>query len=406
MNWQLIVSLRYLTSRHREKFISAISLISIFGVAIGVAALIIVIAVMSGFDEDLRSKIIGTYSHIEVISDYGVKPSDAFTAKILKAGGVKAASYFLNGQALVTYGDKVTGVIVKGVKTADEVKTGKLGQYLKAGSLNVAGGGAVIGSELAHKLGVATGDTVSVLSPASITVKNVILPGRLKAEAKTFRVAGIFTSGMYEYDVNLIYVDLADAQALLGVGDSASGVSIKVNDTSEADSVKRTLQVSLGPEYVVRTWVEMNRNLLSAPKLEKTVMFIILALIVMVACFNIASTLIMTVLEKTKDIGILKAIGATRVNTMAIFAMQGGFIGIIGTFLGTAMGLGICWCLKTYKFITLPPEIYYIDKLPVRIDMGDIYLIIASSILISFIATIYPAYKASRLEPVEALRYE
>jgi lipoprotein-releasing system permease protein len=335
-----------------------------------------------------------------------IKVDPGLTAKILKTRGVKAASYFLNGQALITYGEKVTGIIIRGVRAQDEVKVNKLGAYMKAGSLALEGGGCVIGSELAHKLGVTVGDTISVISPASITVKNVVLPGRLKAEAKAFRVAGLFTSGMYEYDANLVYTGLADAQALLGVGGTASGMSVSVRDTAAADSVKRELQVSLGPRYFVRTWVEMNRNLLSALKLEKTAMFIILTLIVIVASFNIASTIIMTVLEKTKDIGILKAIGATNANVMALFAIQGGVIGVIGTFLGVATGLAACWCLKTYKFITLPPDIYYIDKLPVRIDMADIYLIMTSSILISFVMALYPAYKAARLDPVEALRYE
>jgi lipoprotein-releasing system permease protein len=407
MNWQLLVSLRYLTSKHKEKFISAISLLSILGVAVGVAALIIVIAVMSGFDEDLKSKIIGTYSHLEIISDYGVNPSKALTDKILNTRNVKATAYFLNTQALIRYNESVTGIIVKGIEPKDEVRIGKLGDYMKRGSLDLDGAGIVIGSELADKLDVKVGDFISLISPSSIDLKKIGFPGKFKVEGRNYKVSGIFTSGMYDYDMNLAYVSIPEAQALAGItGNVVSGVSVRIDNTDDADNVKRTLQVTLGLPYDVRTWVDMNKNLLSALKLEKTVMFVILTLIVTVACFNIASALIMTVLEKTKDIGILKAIGATNLNVMAIFALQGGFIGILGTSLGTGLGMGICYLLKTYKFISLPKEIYYIDKLPVRIAEGDIQLIVISSILISFIATLYPAYKASKLQPAEALRYE
>ena len=406
MNWQFLVSRKYLTSRHKEKFISAISLLSILGIALGVAALIIVIAVMTGFDEDLSAKIIGTNAHLEVVSDYGVEPSEKLTARILAAGDVKAVSYFLNGQALIHHGDDVMGVIVKGIRPADEVRVGRLGSYMKAGSLALDGGGIVIGSELAARLGAGVGDTIGVISPTAISAKNLLLPGALRSKSKSFRVAGVFTSGMYEYDSNLAYLSLADARALFGTGELVSGAAVRVETVSAVEDVKRALQVRLGPPYFVRSWIDMNKNLLSALKLEKTVMFIILTMIVMVACFNIASTLIMTVLEKTKDIGILKAIGATSANVMAIFALQGGLIGLIGTSLGAVTGVAVCWCLKTYRFIHLPKEIYYIDTLPVKIDQADITLIITASILISLLATLYPAYKASRMEPVEALRYE
>ncbi len=387
------ISFRYLVSRRKEKFISIISVISIMGVAVGVMALIVVLAVMSGFDNDLREKIVGTNSHIVIESDGGIKDYNELTDKINKMPHVVASSPFVNGQALIQENNQVIGVIFRGIDPEREIKVSNIKKYLEEGSLSLGKDDVLIGGELSFRLGLKVGDFVSLVSAAT-------------PKPKEFKVKGIFNSGMFDYDMNLVFTSLEGAQDFYKVDGLAGGIGVKVDDVYKADSIKNYIQSSIGFNYWIRTWSDLNKSLFSALKLEKITMFIILALIVLVACFNIVSTLIMMVMEKTKDIGILKSIGATNLSIKKIFIFNGFFIGFLGTSLGAALGFILCYLLKRYEFIKLPRDIYYIDRLPINVNIQDSVTIIIAAIAISLVSTLYPAHQAAKLEPVEALRYE
>lgn len=394
MRYESLVALRYLLAKRREKFISVISLISVLGVAVGVCALIVVIGVMAGFDNELREKIIGANSHIVIEQEGGIEDSAALIKKIKTEPHVVSASPFLDGQAFIRAKDNIQGVSIRGIVADEELKVSKIGSYLKAGSIDgLNNGGMLIGTEMAQRYGLKLGDTVSVLSPVG-------------GETKDFKVAGIFNSGYYEYDSALAFVGLKYAQELFGTEGKAGGIGVKIDNEYLAPELRIKFQKELGFPFYVKTWIDLNKSLFSALKLEKLAMFWILALIVTVACFNIAATLIMVVMEKTKDIGILKAIGATNNSIRVIFTLQGFIIGVIGTALGVAGGLGLGYLLERYQFIKLPRDIYYIDRFPVDIQYTDVAAIVVAALAISLLACLYPAWQASRLNPVDALRYE
>ncbi|MDD5432267.1 MAG: ABC transporter permease [Candidatus Omnitrophica bacterium] len=396
MRIELFISWRYLLAKRKEKFVSLISLISVLGIAIGVMALIIVIAVMTGFDKDLRDKIVGNYSHITLA---GYKPLtnieyDSVLKKIASNPQVKGISPYVQGQVLIKEEAKYFAVSLKGINPLTEPQVTKVKQYIIAGDIDKLGDdGVIIGRELAAYLGKNLNSRLTIYSPLG--------------KQYDLRVAGIFNSGMYDYDLNLIFTSIKASQDILGLPNQISAVAIKLKDLYSADKVREDLLKSLGFEYNLKTWMEANSSFFAALKLEKFTMFIILALIILVASFNIASTLIVMVVDKTKDIGILRAQGMASSGIKKIFMMEGLIIGLLGTFLGSAGGILLCWLLKKYQFIKLPSDIYYIDRLPVSIELWpDMVLIIASAITIVFISTIYPAIKAAKLEPVEALRYE
>jgi len=393
MRYECFISWRYLITRRKEKFISLISVISILGIAVGVMALIVVIAVMTGFDKDLREKIIGNYSHITVSRPEGIQDYEQIASKIRTLNHVVAVAPLISGQILVDIG-KPFALGIRGIDPDRESRVTKIKDYLVKGDLSALIDDCVIvGKELALYLGLEVDTKIKLYTPAG--------------KPYTLKVVGIFNSGMYDYDLNLAFTNLKTSQQIFGIKDAVSALSIKLDDAERADSLRDNINTLLGYEYRILTWSQANRNFFAALQLEKLTMFIILSLIVLVAAFNIISTLVVMVVEKTKDIGILKAIGASPKGIRRIFTLEGLIIGFWGILLGVSAGLTLCALLKKYQFIKLPSDIYYIDKLPVSIQLWpDVGLIVLAAAFIVVASTIYPAEKAARLRPTEALRYE
>ncbi len=393
MRYELVVALRYLKAKSKERFISFISWISILGVAVGVMTLIVVLGVMAGFDNELKDKIIGANPHIIVEKEGGIENYQEMIKDIRNIFGVVDAAPFIEGQGILRYEDKTMGVVIRGIDPAREQRITEVSRYLTRGGFNLRNEEVIIGEALAERLRLGLEDYISIISSAGMRVA-------------TFKVSGLFKSGMYDYDSSLVFIGIEDAQRLFDLGGVVSGIGVKIEDVYRADEVKDLVRRRLGLSFWTRSWMDINRNLFEALKLEKTAMFIIMALIVVVASFNIASTLIMLVMEKTKDIGILKSMGATMKSIRAIFTLEGLFIGLAGTLLGIIGGVSLCRLLTKYQFIKLPSDIYYIDTLPVKMEWLDLVVIVSASIVISLVATLYPAHQAARLNPVDALRYE
>ncbi len=405
--YQIFIAFRYLKSKKKHKGISFNTVISTGGVALGVMALLVVLSVMSGFHEDLRSKILGVNAHLVVLSyKGGIEDYEGVIRRLTALRRVNGASPFVLGQVMVAKGDRAHGVYLRGIDPLRERQTTSIAEYMKDGGLDrltedSATPGIVLGSELAALLGAYTGDEVNVISPVQ-----EIGPFGMLPRVRKFRVMGIFEVGMYEYDTNLAITSIESAQEFFRTGSAVTGIELKIDDIYKASEVREAVQDVLGPAFFARDWMQMNRSLFSALKLEKFTMFVILTLIILVASFNIVSTLIMNVIEKEREIAILKAMGATNRGVMEIFMIQGLFIGLIGTVIGLVGGYLIGHLLNTYEIVKLPPDVYYLSRLPVKMKLFDFVVVSLSAVTISFLATIYPAYQAARLNPVEPLRYE
>lgn len=393
MGAEFFIALRYLIGRKGTKFISFISFISIIGIALGVTSLIVVLSVMGGFGNELKKKIIGTYPHLSMELPDGISDYINVMKKIEKEDSVVAASPYITGEGIIRYRNYTSGVIIRGIHPEREAKITNIDEYLIRGELPKNKFEIMVGKVLAEQLDLRLQENVKLVTP-------------IHTKPADFKLVGIFESGMYDYDVNLVFIDLLSAQDIFETQGLVNGIGIRVEDPYIADRVKRNLILNSDLPYPILSWQDRNKNLFSALKLEKTTMFIILTLIVIVACFSIMGTLIMVVMEKTKDIGILKSIGASNKSIRKIFTYQGLIFGISGAISGGAIGLSICYLLSEYKFIKLPKDIYYIDTLPVQIQWLDVGIITVCAILLSIIASIYPATCAAKLNPAEAIRYE
>lgn len=425
--YEMFIGLRYLRAKRRQRTISLNTVVSVVGIMLGVAALIGTLGIMTGFKEDLQEKILGTTSHVIVQDRHREDMADypRLVEAVKTVPHVVAATPFVYRQVLLSSQAAVQGVLLRGIDPAREVEVTELGTNITSGSLEdletvqasppppaderVTGSGElaptpvsrgiVLGKQLSRRLGAYIGDTVNVVSPVGQISAVSIVP-----KIRTFRVVAIFESGMYEYDSSFAYITLTEAQKFFNMNDTVTGIEVKVDDIFRADRIADAIEASLGFGYLARDWMQLNKNLFSALKLEKTMMFLLLVLITIVAAFNIVSTLTMIVTEKQREIAILKAMGATRKSIMRIFMLNGVVIGLVGTALGIPLGYTNLWAIQT--FWTFDPTVYYISRVPVNIQVLDVALVSISAVLISFAATLLPSRQAAKLDPAAALRYE
>ena len=417
--FELFVGLRYTRAKRKNHFISFISLTSMIGIALGVAALIVVLSVMNGFQAELRNRILGVASHLEITgANNQLSDWPALAKQVKTEPKVIASAPYVMAQGMLSYGQAVQGAIVRGVLPAQEDKVADLGRHMKVGKLDDLRAGEfniVLGADLAQLLGLTVGDKVVLMAPQGQFTPTGVVP-----RIKQFKVAGLFQIGMYEYDAGLALIHIDDAAKLYRMGDNVSGLRLKLDDLFDAPAMSAKLSQSLTQKsqnanaYFITDWTQQHANFFKAVQLEKRVMFIILTLIVAVAAFNIVSTLVMAVTDKRADIAIMRTFGASPRSIMSIFIVQGALIGVIGTLLGAAIGVIIALNIDTIiPFIEnlfhvqfLAKDVYYISDLPSKLEWPDVITIIVMSFVLSLLATLYPSYKASKINPAEALRYE
>ena len=405
MRYEFFIARRYLTAKRKQAFISVITFISVLGITIGVMALIIAIALITGFQEDVQDKILGSTSHIMVsdLSGEGLRDYPQIISRIQSIKGLVSVTPVVYNTVLISGPAKSSGAILKGIDFALEKKNSSWLQNLEQGQIpgEMKREGLLLGREMSTSIGAGVGDIVNVLTSSSR-----LSPMGLFPRSKRLVVTGIFNTGLYEFDSSTALLSLPAAQKLFGLEDRVSYLQVRVQDIFQAAKIGEEIKSVLPPLAYVTTWMELNKNLFSALKLEKNIMFLTITLIVLVAALNIIATLILMVMEKTRDIGVLLALGATSQNIKRIFFYQGAIIGVIGTGVGVALGLAWCWLANTLKLIKVPVDIYQISFVPFHIRPLDLSLIIGVTLLISFLSTLFPAHRASKVDPVNALKYE
>jgi lipoprotein-releasing system permease protein len=406
MKYEFFIAKRYLTAKRKQAFISVITFISILGIVIGVMALIIAIALITGFQGDVQDKILGSTSHIMVsdLTGEGIEEYAETGAKIQGLKGVISVTPVVYDTVLLKGPYKSSGAVLKGIDFNLEKKYAPWLQGLERGELPQPGArreGILLGREIAFNVGAGVGDVVTVLSSSSRLSPIGLIP-----KTRKYVVTGIFNTGFYEFDATTILISLDLAQRVFNLEGRVSYLQVKIEDIFQASSIGSKIKDILPPVAYVTTWMELNKSLFSALKLEKNIMFLTITLIVFVAALNIIATLILMVMEKTRDIGILIAMGATPKNIRKIFFLQGAMIGTIGTALGVILGLLWCWMANTFELIKVPMDIYQISYVPFHIKPLDLLLIIGVTLSISFLSTLFPSHRASRVDPMVALKYE
>ncbi len=410
---ELYVGLRYTRAKRRNHFISFISLTSMIGIALGVTALITVLSVMNGFEEELRSRILGMASHASISGADGTLADWPQVAEQVSANAhVLGVAPFVRGETMLANGGRVSGALLQGILPEQEPRVSEVGKHMQGGDLNLLQAGEygiILGSELAHSLGARVGDQVTVITPQANFSPAGIMP-----RLRRFTLVGTFEVGMYEYDRGVALIHLQDAARLFRLDDKVSGLRMKLDDLFEAPRIAQEVANQLPQIYRVDNWTRQHANFFRAVKTEKRVMFVILTLIVAVAAFNIVSTLVMVVTDKQADIAILRTLGATPASIMGIFMVQGALIGILGTLLGAVGGYALATNVETivpaiekaFEVQFMAPDVYYISDLPSKLVWSDLWQITSVAFFLSLVATLYPAWRASRTQPAEALRYE